>query len=160
VFRALLFRADAGASIYGMDVLCGLAADWTSDLRELQPEAFPAARVNSIVNRPKLQYFVLGVLLFCALNAQLAYTGINLYVLSHASQIASLPFSRFDQTLKISAIPPKYGNSGLKVNDEIIALNGKPVSGSKLLDEMSFSLHPGDLLVVKVSRNAGGQGVY
>ncbi|MBV9677437.1 MAG: SpoIIE family protein phosphatase, partial [Acidobacteriaceae bacterium] len=87
----------------------------------------------------------------------LAFTGINIYVLSHASRIVGLPFYLYDQTLKISGLRSEFASSGLKVNDEIVALNGQSVTGSKLLDEMSFSLHPGDQLMVKVSRVVGGQ---
>jgi sigma-B regulation protein RsbU (phosphoserine phosphatase) len=99
----------------------------------------------------------LAVLLFCALNAQLAYTGINFYVLAHSSRLVKLPFQRFDETLKVSAIPDEYKSSGLKVNDEIVALNGESVTGLKQLDQMAFSLHPGDRLVMKVSRIVGSQ---
>ncbi len=106
---------------------------------------------------PRLQRIILAVLLFCALNAQLSYTGINLYILAHSPHFVRLPFQRFDETLRISAIPEAYKSSELQVNDEIVALNGKPVSGSELLDQIAFSLQPGDQLIVRVSRIIGNQ---
>jgi sigma-B regulation protein RsbU (phosphoserine phosphatase) len=109
------------------------------------------------VSRPKLQYILLAVLLFCALNAQLVSSGFVLYTQARSSQYLGLPFDRFSETAKISAIPAAYEKSGLKVNDEILALNGKPLTGLKALEEVRFSLRPGDLLVVRVSRMASGQ---
>lgn len=109
------------------------------------------------MNRPKLQYIVLGVLLFCALNAQLVYSSFVIYLQAHSSRYVDVPFHRFSKTAKISAIPAAYGKSGLKVDDEILALNGKSFTGLEVLEEVRFSLHPGDLLVVKVNRMEGGK---
>ena len=109
------------------------------------------------MNRPKLQYIILGVLLFCALNAQLAYSGFVLYIQAHRSQNLDLPFYLANLTRRIGGIPAQYQKSGLKTNDEILALNGHPVTGLKMLDEIRFTLHPGDTLVVKVSRTERGQ---
>ena len=109
------------------------------------------------MNRPKLQYIILGVLLFCALNAQLAYSGYVLYVQAYRSQHPSLPFYPANLTTRIAAVPAIYGKSGLKIDDQVLALNGQPVSGLKTLDEARFNLRPGDTLVIRVSRTDQGQ---
>ena len=109
------------------------------------------------MSRSKLQYIILGLLLFCALNAQLAYTGVALYFQANPSRYVDLPFYVFDETLRISATPKIYENSGLQVNDEILALNGEPLTGLKMLAQIRFSLRPGDSLLVKVSRTVKGQ---
>jgi len=109
------------------------------------------------VNRLKGQYIILGVLLFCALNAQLANSGLVLYIEAHRSQYSDLPFYLVEQTTRVGAIPRVYHNSGLKVNDEILALNGEPLTGLKMLAQVRLGLHPGSSLLVKVSRTADGQ---
>ncbi|MFL6464390.1 MAG: SpoIIE family protein phosphatase [Bryobacteraceae bacterium] len=97
------------------------------------------------------------MLLFCALNAQLAYSSFVIYLQAHSSRYLDLPFHRFSKTAKIRAIPAAYAESGLKIYDEIIALNGKPLTGLEVMEEVRFSLHPGDLLIVKVSRIESGE---
>ena len=109
------------------------------------------------MNRPKLQYIVLAVLLFCALNAQLAYSGLVIYLQAHASDNPGLPFYRPNLTTRIGAIPQAYQKSGLKVNDEILALNGQSVTGVEVLNQIRFGLRPGDILHAKVSRMEQGQ---
>lgn len=106
---------------------------------------------------PRLQYIVLATLLFCALNAQLAYSGLVLYLQSHRSQYVDLPFYLADYTTKIDAVPKAYEKSGLKVNDQVLALNNEPLTGLKMLAQVRFGLRPGDSLLVKVSRMEEGQ---
>jgi sigma-B regulation protein RsbU (phosphoserine phosphatase) len=97
------------------------------------------------------------VLLFCSLNAQLAYSGFVLYIQTHRSQYVDFPFHLAELTRKVNSVPATYSSSGPKVNDEILALNGQPVTGWKMLDEVRFSLHPGDTLLVKVGRTERSQ---
>ncbi len=109
------------------------------------------------MNKPKLQYIILGALLFCALNAQLAYTGFVLYLQATRSASPGLPFYRPSFTRRVGAVAQAYKSSGLKANDQVLALNGQPVTGAKVLNKIRFGLHPGDILQVKVSRIEGGQ---
>src|SRR4051812_30928915 len=107
--------------------------------------------------KPRLRYFILTGLLFLALNAQLASSGLSVYLYANRDRYAELPFMRSESSARISGLRHGYESSGLKIGDELVALNGSPVTGRKLLDEIRFVLHPGEVLTVQVRRFVNGR---
>lgn len=111
--------------------------------------------LRELIKKPDPQYAVLTVLLLWALIAQLTLSGFVVYSQAISTRYLSVPFDRAEYTLRISHIAPSYEKSGLKVGDEIIALNGQRIEGSHEIDKMQFKLHPGDTLVATVRRGSG-----
>ncbi len=110
-----------------------------------------------MIERSNRQRAVLGLLLLWALVAQLTYSGFLVYLQANSSRYAQTPFYTHDFSTVISDIPLAYRSSGLRRNDDIVALNGKFVQGEEQLDQMRFGSHPGDTLAVTVRRNVGGR---
>src|SRR3954471_1278364 len=102
------------------------------------------------------QYIVLGVLLLWTLVAQLTYSSYYIYVQATREENLPVPFDTADLSTRITELRPSYERSGLRIGDDVIALNGEPLVGMKQLQEMRFGLHPGDTLRVLVRRNTGG----
>ena len=107
--------------------------------------------------RPTLQYALLTLLLLWAFTAQLTYSGFVIYTQVNSTKYLRVPFTTWEYSSRISGLRPGYENSGLNIGDEVIALNGQPLRGIKQLDEIRFSLHPGDRLVVSVRRTSAGK---
>lgn len=99
----------------------------------------------------KVQYIVLTVLLLWAFAAQLSYSGYEIYAQSD-TQLPAFPFYVKEFTRKIVSLWPDYANSGLKIGDDVMALNGKPIRGVKQILDERFRLRPGDALTVTVRR--------
>src|SRR5450755_928467 len=104
------------------------------------------------MKKPALQYVVLVALLAWATVAQFTFSGFMLYVQTTTSSYTRVPFITRQYTAEISNLLPSYEDSGLRVGDRILQLNGQPVRGLALPDRMRFELHPGDTLNVKVQR--------
>lgn len=114
-------------------------------------------KLLDLTKRPNLQYAVLGLLLLWALTAQLTYSGFVIYTQANSTKYLPVPFRTKEYSTSIAWLPPSYENSGLKVGDDVVALNGKRVEGTKQIDEMRFNLHPGDRLGITVQRSANGR---
>src|SRR5438270_6571577 len=106
--------------------------------------------------RPTLQYGILGVLLLWALIAQLTYSGYYIYIQATRDRNLPVPFLTADLSTRIEYLPPGYENTGLRVGDDVIALNGERVEGMKQIEELRFELHPGSILRVTVEREEAG----
>jgi phosphoserine phosphatase RsbU/P len=106
--------------------------------------------------RPALQYGILGVLLLWALVAQLTYSGYYIYIRATRDRNLPVPFMTADLSTRIEHLPPGYENTGLRVGDDVIALNGEKLVGMKQIEELRFELHPDSILRVTVEREEGG----
>ncbi len=113
-----------------------------------------STKAPELVKKPTLQYAVLGVLLLWALIAQLTVSAFMIYVQATSREYLSVPFDSFEYTTRISHVARTYESSGLRVGDEVLALNGERVEGSEQIDRTQ--LHPGQTLVVTVRRDIAG----
>ena len=104
------------------------------------------------MKKPVAQYVVLIALLAWTAVAQLTFSGFMLYVQTTSESYTRVPFTLRQYTAAIASVLPSYENSGLRVNDQVLAVNGQTVRGLARLDQMRFELHPGDTLNVKVRR--------
>ncbi len=107
--------------------------------------------------RPTPQYIVLAILLLWAFAAQLTYSGYRIYMEANASRHIEFPFYTREWTRQIAGLQTGYEHCGLEVNDELLVLNGEPVTGAKQMEETQLSLHPGDTLNVTVRRSVAGR---
>ena len=114
-------------------------------------------KLLDLTKKPNLHYAVLGLLLLWALTAQLTYSGFVIYTQANSTTYLPVPFRTGEYSTSIAWLPPSYENSGLKIGDDVVALNGKRVEGTKQIDEMRFNLHPGDTLGITVQRKANGR---
>ncbi len=109
------------------------------------------------MKKPTLQYSFLTVLLLWALLAQLTFIAFAVYLQANAAKDLEPPFILREYTSQILHLQPGYENSGLKIGDQVLALNGIPLKGAKQIADLRFSLHPGNTLVVTVRRTVAGQ---
>jgi phosphoserine phosphatase RsbU/P len=107
-------------------------------------------------NRPTWQLIVLSLLLLWALIAQLTFIGFVLYLKINSGRYLRVPFTTDAYTTIVSALRPNYENSGLRIGDEALALNGEPVRGAEQIEAIRSDLRPGDTLVVTVRRIIDG----
>ena len=131
-----------------------MSATAESEVRLTSPDNFTPRKITK---KPTLQYAVLTFLLLWALAAQLTYSGFVIYTQVNSTKYLRVPFTTGEYSTRISGLRPGYENSGLKIDDEVLALNSEPLRGVKQLDEIRFNLHPGDRLVITVRRTTNGQ---
>jgi type II secretory pathway component PulC len=113
--------------------------------------------LGNATKKPTLQYALLTLLLLWAFTAQLTYSGFVIYTQVNATKYLRVPFTTREYSTRVPGLRRGYAHSGLKIGDEVVALNGQPLRGVKQLDEIRFSLHPGDRLVITVRRITNGQ---
>lgn len=104
------------------------------------------------MKKPIPQYAVLTILLVWAAIAQLTASGFAVYLQATSAERVRFPFMVRLFSRTIGELIPAYKNSGLKVNDEVLSLNGQPVTGLQPLDEIPLELHRGDRLQITVRR--------
>lgn len=109
-----------------------------------------------MVEKQPFQQVLLGLLLLWALIAQLTFSGFLVYLQINVNRNAQIPFYTQSVSTVISEIPPTYRDSGLRPKDDVVALNGKSISGEEELDRMRFASRPGDTLTVTVDRDSAG----
>ncbi len=107
------------------------------------------------MKKPVLQYAILTALFAWAFIAQATYSGLVVYAQINSSHLISLPFFTSDYSTVIDRVPSTYSNTGLRIGDDVAALDRRPVEGRKQLDELQFSANPGETLIVTVHRQAG-----
>src|ERR1700685_133896 len=102
--------------------------------------------------KPTLQYVILGALLAWALVAQLTLAVFAIYFQAISAHRAVEPFVTRAYTVQILHMATGYEQTGLRVGDEIVALNGEPVYGNEQFNNIPFRWHPGDTLTITVHR--------
>jgi phosphoserine phosphatase RsbU/P len=115
-----------------------------------------STKLANLTKKPNLQYAVLGVLLVWALVAQLTFIGFIIYVQANAAYDLGAPFTTRVYTARILHLATGYENSGLKIGDQVLAVNGVQVKGEEQIDDLLFRLHPGTTLTVTIRRAANG----
>jgi sigma-B regulation protein RsbU (phosphoserine phosphatase) len=115
-----------------------------------------STKLANPTKKPNLQYAVLGALLLWALVAQLTFIGFIIYVQANAAYDLSAPFTTRVYTARILHLAAGYENSGLKIGDQVLAVNGVQVKGEQQIDDLLFRLHPGTTLMVTLRRAANG----
>jgi sigma-B regulation protein RsbU (phosphoserine phosphatase) len=115
-----------------------------------------STKLPDFTTKPSLQYAVLGLLLVWALLAQLTFIGFILYVQANAAYDLAAPFITRVYTTEILHLAPTYENSGLKIGDQVLAVNGVQVKGAEQIDDLLFRLHPRSTLAVTVRRTVNG----
>jgi phosphoserine phosphatase RsbU/P len=101
-----------------------------------------------------LQHAVLTLLLVWAALAQITFSSFMVYIQATSGDYARVPFVTQSYTTRISLILPGYENSGLRIRDEVLALNGLAVHGLEQIDSLRFEMHPGDTLNITLRRGA------
>jgi phosphoserine phosphatase RsbU/P len=108
------------------------------------------------MKKPSLQYIALVALLAWALVAQFTSSAYRAYIQVTAGQHVLPPFIRAEFSAKIDRLPPRYRSSDLRVGDEIIALNGKPIENAQQFESSLLPMKPGQSLAVTVKRMVEG----
>lgn len=96
------------------------------------------------------QYVLLGVLLLWALIAQGIFSGLA--ILEHLSQQARLPLFLSDYSAAIQGVEPNYRDSRFRPGDELVAIDGVPVTGRASIADLNRRVHPGLQLSITVKR--------
>jgi sigma-B regulation protein RsbU (phosphoserine phosphatase) len=100
------------------------------------------------------QNALLGVLLLWALIAQGIFSGL---AISQSNQPLRLPFSFRDYSAIVDRVQPNYRYSAFRPGDEVIALDGEPVTGHATIAAVNGRLRPGVTVLVTVKRTEGAQ---
>ena len=109
------------------------------------------------MKKPALLFTLLGLLLGWALASQVSLSGLALYLQSRSSTSAGVPFELDDYGTRIGDVYPTYQKTGLKQGDEVVALNGVPLTGSGQVAQLWVAAKPGDTVTVSINRSEGGQ---
>lgn len=107
--------------------------------------------------KPTLQYAILWLLFAWALIAQLTISAFGIYLQATSANRATQPFVTRSSTVQILHYASGYEHTGLRIGDEIVALNGIPVVGTEQFNNIPFDYHPGDTLTVTVKRLQAGR---
>ncbi len=102
----------------------------------------------------RLPYLVLGLLFAWTLTSQIVWSWYAVEHQRNRSVNLDLPFRLADYSTRISALPREYQQSGLRVDDEVVALDGEALTGERQLSQVPERLHPGTQLKVMVRRTA------
>lgn len=105
------------------------------------------------MKKPTLQYAILALVLAWAAIAQLTASGFAIYLQATSAERVRLPFNVRPFSRSIGRIVPSYENSGLKVGDEVLNLNGRQIDGVQALEEIPLTLHKDDKLRVTILRH-------
>jgi sigma-B regulation protein RsbU (phosphoserine phosphatase) len=97
---------------------------------------------------------VLWILLVWAFIAVMTNAVFEIYLQANYGKDAHVPFTTYPYSLVINGLLPGYENSGLAVNDQVIALNGEAVRGHQQVDELRFRERPGNRLTITVRRRS------
>ncbi len=98
------------------------------------------------------QYCLLGVLLLWALISQSILSWLAIQNQLHPS--ARLPLLLHSYSVVIDGLLPEYRASGFQAGDELIAIDGTPVTGRAMIAAVNRQLDPGKTIVIKVKRGS------
>lgn len=109
------------------------------------------------MKKPSLHYIALATLLAWALVAQFTSSAYRAYFQATAGQHVLPPFIRAEFSARIGRLPMRYRVSGLRVGDEILALNGQRVGSARQFEGSVAPMKPGQMLMVSVKRMVDGR---
>ncbi len=112
------------------------------------------------MNRRNLLLALLGILFAWSLASQLPYSWWMLSQQLHSAQNVQVPFSQEQFSRIIGSVHPKYKNYGLRPEDEVLSINGKPLDGREVEAQIWAASKPGDAVTISVRRTAGLTAKY
>ena len=120
------------------------------------PQVSPSAKQR----RPLAQYVALGVLSLMALTYEGRYIVYAFPEWVGRANAANWPFlvGVFSEDLSIAFLTPEAKAAGLHEGDTLVAVNGKPVTGTAVYGEAIAHGHGGDVLQVTVRPKANTTG--
>lgn len=104
-------------------------------------------------------YYILLILLFIyAASYQARYTERRIYQLVHANEFVREPFGLASFSALIEAVQPEAEQAGLRKDDYLLSVNGRPYTGTEVILDAISKARRGDLLAVTFRRTeADGQ---
>ncbi|HSU32626.1 MAG TPA: SpoIIE family protein phosphatase [Bryobacteraceae bacterium] len=103
--------------------------------------------------KPTVQYSILTVLLIWAAVAQLTASGFLIYLQVVSQDRTTPPFNIREYTRSVERVSPSYSSTGIKPGDEILDVDGRPVTGLEPIQKALLDARPGDVLRVTVLRS-------
>lgn len=100
----------------------------------------------------KLQYALLTLLVFWAFVAQTVISGYLIYGLRMTKGNGILPFQVSEGSLEVRARPGEMKAMGFQEGDELVKINGEPITGLRQIERLRFVISPGQALRVMVRR--------
>jgi sigma-B regulation protein RsbU (phosphoserine phosphatase) len=102
------------------------------------------------------QLALLGVLFVWALTSQVSLSAWVTYAGARGNHVQT-PFVQRHYGTTIAEVFPEYQQTGLKVGDEVTALDGKQLDGDELESQLFQSSKPDDWVSITVRRTVSGQ---
>lgn len=102
--------------------------------------------------RSKLQYSVLFALLAWSVIAQALISGYQIYAQHRGAGAGSLPFRVAEDSLELEGTSSRLRSMGLEPGDELVAIEGDPISGYRQLERKRFQMKPGQSVSITIRR--------
>jgi sigma-B regulation protein RsbU (phosphoserine phosphatase) len=103
------------------------------------------------------QYILLGMLLLWALIAQGTFSGSAIYNQALSGKYGRLPFGFHDYSTVIRYLAPNYQGSGIKVGDEVLALDGEKIEGFEQISAFRSRLQTDRTVIVTVKHREAAE---
>src|SRR5690349_12512049 len=109
--------------------------------------------------KSKLQYSLLLVLLAWSVLAQSLISGYQIYAQHRGAGAGSLPFHVGEDSLELQGSSSQLRSMGLQPGDELVAIDGEPITGYRQLERKRFQMKPGQSVAITVRREMPGHEV-
>src|SRR5258708_5160963 len=104
----------------------------------------------------RLQYAILSAIFMVTL-VQLASGAFQLWDdLAHGTERAAVPFSFGYQMQVISGVEEAGKRAGVKFGDTLLEFNGRPFTGTVVMEEEVRKAHPGDKIPAVIRKGKDG----
>jgi hypothetical protein len=113
-----------------------------------------AKSFKSLQVQKNLRYALLLLLAVMAFGFYALYSGYVLDLYLHPTEKPRPPF-QYSAQRKITAVRPEAAHAGVQPGDELLAANGKPLTGEAVLHESLITVGPGGYLHVVVRHPDG-----
>lgn len=107
------------------------------------------------MKKPALQIALLSFLLAFALASQVSYSAFVWGL--ETNGYTQEPFSKWNFSTIVQTVPPAYARSGLQPGDDILRIDGKPLTGDQQFAQSMISAKPNQIITLDVSRTTNGK---
>ena len=102
--------------------------------------------------KSRLQYSLLFVLLAWSVIAQSIISGYQIYAQHRGAGAGSMPFRVSEDSLELQGSNSQLRSMGLKPGDELVAIDGEPITGYRQLERKRFQVKAGQNVAITIQR--------